>query len=163
MPRFAAAAMQAFSTAENITDHNHKVMFPTMITILWIKQLFYSIVLCIQLYFQKPFKVVQVDWIELSEALHPDRRIAQCIGLQHAPDDAAATLLPDQPGIGQDRKMFGNCGQADLKRRGDIRDRHVVLQQHAQNGPPCRIGEGGENLVKMLGLRGHRFVVQPFS
>ena len=40
--------------------------------------------------------------------------------------------------------MFGNRGERHLERGGDIGDGHVVFQEHRQNGPAGRVGEGGE-------------------
>ncbi len=45
--------------------------------------------------------------------------------------------------------MLGNRGERHLERFRHVRDGHVILQQHRQDLPAGRVGEGRENGVEI--------------
>jgi len=91
---------------------------------------------------------IQIDRIELTEPLHPDRSRAHRIGIKFAPCHPPPLFLLDQPGLRQDLKMFGNRRQRHVKRLGHIGDGHVILQKHGQDRPPRRVGKRGKDKVQ---------------
>jgi hypothetical protein len=97
---------------------------------------------------KEAFEIIQIDRVELPEALHPDGGRAQGVGVQLAPDHAAAPFAGDQACIGQHAEVFGNGGERHLEGVGDIGDGHVIFQKHRQDRPARRVGKGGEGGVK---------------
>ena len=112
---------------------------------------------------KKPFKGVKVHRFELTETLHPDRRHPHRVRLQLAPFHPAAFFLGNQTGPGEEDEVFGNGGKRDRKGVGDVGDGHVVFQQHRQDRPASRVGEGSKDGVQGVGhcgsIHGHRAMV----
>ena len=105
--------------------------------------------------FEEAFEGVEVDGIELAEALHPDGGRAECVGFQFAPFYAAAFFLRDEARIGKDGEVFGDGGKRHGEGVGDVGDGHVVFEQHRQDRAARGIGQRGEDGVERVG-RGWR-------
>ena len=112
---------------------------------------------------EEAFEIVKVHGIELSETLHPDGCGPQRVGVQLAPDHAAAPFAGDEAGISQHGQVFGDCRKRHLKRLSHIGDGHVIFQKHGQDRPAGRVGEGGESGIERQGhavkMNGRRTIV----
>ena len=62
--------------------------------------------------------------------------------------DAAIDGAGQQAGGFEDAKMFGNGGERDLKRFGELRDGGLATGQAGQDGAAGGVGEGTEGGVE---------------
>ncbi len=98
---------------------------------------------------KEAFEGVEVEAFHLAEGLHPDRGFAQRVGFEFAPLYAAALFLADEFGGGEHAEVFGDRCQRHFEGFGNVRDGHIILKQHREDGAPCGVGEGGEDGVKL--------------
>jgi hypothetical protein len=94
------------------------------------------------------FQGLQSGLPEFSVVFEPGGGLPQRSRLQPAVMLAADDLPADQPRALEHPEVFGNRGQGHRKRLGQPRDRGFAAPEARQDGPPRRVGQGGEGLVE---------------
>ena len=81
---------------------------------------------------------------------HPVRGLLEPAGLQPARPPLRVAALRDQAGALQHFEMFGDAGEAQVERLGQLRDRSLALCKTCQDRPPGGIGEGCKRDAQMI-------------
>ena len=83
--------------------------------------------------------------------LHPVGHLFQWSGREPARPPLRLAAARDQASPLQHLEMFGDGRHAHLEWLGQLRNRSFARGQTCQDGPPCRIGEGGEGGAEVIG------------
>lgn len=112
---------------------------------------------------EESFEGIQVDRLELAETLHPDRCRPHRVRVELAPLYAASFFLLDQTGAAEDGQMLGDRGKRHIERFGDVRNSHIVFEQHGQDRPAGRISQSSKNTVEGVRRSRHGLVLLPIT
>src|SRR5437588_55223 len=81
---------------------------------------------------------------------HPIGGLLQAGSVEAARPPLRVAALPDQAGALQHLQMFGDAGEAEVERLGQLRDRGLPLGKTGQDRSPGGIGEGCERDAEMI-------------